>query len=98
MTTNAQILALPMPENDAGAATVREYLAGLLLKVWVDREIFDGKKPYGNSDWEYEVYAALAEAGLIETDPNADGMVTDRGCRQADELVDAAIRSLGEAL
>lgn len=70
--TSAQILDCPMDpdENDAGARTVGEYLALLLKQVWHEEQGFSGKRPFGNSSWQWEIYVALGEAGLIEVTRN----------------------------
>lgn len=59
-----EILNIYLPENDAGALTVREYLVKLLLEVWQEGEGFSGKRPFGNSGWENELVTPLAENGI----------------------------------
>jgi hypothetical protein len=71
--TGAEILAVPMGDNDAGATTVGDYLAKLLLDVWREGEGFDGKRPFGNSGWECELYVALARGGVIPDALDEDG-------------------------
>ena len=61
-----QILACPMDQNDAYADTVGEYLSQLLKEVWTQEQCFSGKRPFGNSSWQWEVYKALGEAGIIQ--------------------------------
>lgn len=56
-----EILDAKMGENDADASTIRDYLKSLLTLVWSDGEGFDGKRPFGNSGWEGEIYATLVE-------------------------------------
>lgn len=63
--TGAQVLCVPMQENDADAGTIREYLVALARNVWREGECFSGKRPFGNSCWQAEVYRALFEAELI---------------------------------
>ena len=58
-------LKLPMQENDAGAKTIGEYIKKLLLKLWDEKEEFSVKRPFGNSGWDYELYYALANEGVI---------------------------------
>lgn len=70
--TVKQILDCPMQENDAGAATVREYLRALLLGVWKKGESFSGKRPFGNSGWETEVIDALHQAGMVKSYESKD--------------------------
>ena len=57
---------IKMQKNDAGVDTVEDYLKELLLKLWDEGECFSGKRPFGNSGWEYELYHALALNGLVE--------------------------------
>lgn len=91
------ILALPMRENDAGATTVRGYLVELLAALWQEGEGFSGKRPFGNSSWEYDLYEPLAAAGLIAVTLDEDGYIhtfPDSERRKADTLIADAIRSL----
>jgi hypothetical protein len=71
--TSAEILALPMEENDSGERTVRGYLIRLLALVWHDGEGFNGKRPFGNSGWEGDIYAALVRAGAIDGELDEHG-------------------------
>lgn len=94
--TPAQVLALPMQANDAEAATIREYLARLLRAVWDEGEGFSGKRPFGNSGWEHELWIPLLKAGAIDGSLDSDGYVewVDKGTGRA--LIDLAIDALVE--
>lgn len=59
------VLNLPMQENDAGASTVGDYLRSLLKTLWTEGESFSGKRPFGNSGWEDELYTALVGGGFV---------------------------------
>lgn len=88
------ILNVPMGFNDAGARTVGQYLAELLLKVWQHGEGFSGKKPFGNSGWEWDIYAALGQANIVAITLDEDGFIddmTDEERAKADELIAGAI-------
>lgn len=85
MSAHTDVLAVPMQDNDAGADTVRDYLLALLRQLWTEEEWFSGKRPFGNSGWQDEVYNALAVAGLIEPEDYSAG----------DRLVMSAIDALG---
>jgi hypothetical protein len=64
--TPQQVLALPMQQpNDARAATVRDYLTTLLMALWEEGEGFSGKRPLGNSCWEWDLFIPLVRAGFI---------------------------------
>jgi hypothetical protein len=57
-------------DSDAGDdLTVRDYLRTLLMTVWDEQESFSGKRPFGNSGWEFEVMMPLAKAGFIDLGP-----------------------------
>lgn len=90
-----QILDCPTGENDAKAETVREYLVALLVTLWVEGEGFSGKRPFGNSAWEYEVYTALIRAELVEGKLDEDGYIEEVDALGADKLILRAIRFLG---
>jgi hypothetical protein len=91
---SAAVLAAPMEKNDAEAASVGDYLIRLLTGVWEEGEGFDGKRPFGNSSWEEDIYLALVRAGLVGGVINAQGYLDDVDDATANTLVTAAIRSL----
>jgi hypothetical protein len=95
--TGAQVLAVLLGDNDADASTVREYLLQLLRELWREGEGFSGKRPFGNSGWEYEIYEGLVRAGIIEGALDSDGYLVDFDEAEAHRLVVEAIDALGEA-
>lgn len=86
------VLHCPMEDNDAGAATVGEYLGLLLSTLWLEAEGFSSKRPFGNSDWQYTVYEALIKTGLVPGTIDEDGYIEDFDDLATDELVLQAIR------
>lgn len=91
------ILDIEMQENDAKAKTIKEYLKKLLLGVWIREESFNGKRPFGNSGWKYEVYVALARAKVISADMDDDNYIQDISLAEeekANNLIEEAIKSL----
>lgn len=82
------------PDNEAHAATIRDYLTALLTRVWTENEEFSGKYPFGNSDWQYDLYGALADAGLINHDEKDEYVDTAEG----DRYILAAITALGRPI
>lgn len=94
--TAQQILALPMQQpNDADAETVRDYLVVLLATLWTEQEGFSGKRPLGNSGWEFDLYLPLIEAGYVEGTFD-DGDIDDCDDAAADKLIHTAILALGK--
>lgn len=61
--------------------SLREYLHELLSCLWNEGEGFSGKRPFGNSGWDNDVYAFLVKAGSIEGDLDEDGRLNscDKG-------------------
>lgn len=74
--TGTEILAIKMGPNDAEASTVKEYLVKLLEVLWEEGGGFSGKRPFGNSGWEYELYSALENAGA-QSDDDTHQMIFD---------------------
>jgi len=83
-----QVLMLPMQANDAGAATVGGYLQALLRTLWHKGEGFSGKRPFGNSGWNHELYQSVIAGGAVdggsldgygyvETEGDADQVIFD---------------------
>lgn len=90
------ILDTPMPHNDAGAPTIGAYLVALAREVWRENEGFSGKRPFGNSGWEGEIYTALAAAGYIEATDHGGGDIEYDSGQEAigDGLIYAALDAL----
>jgi hypothetical protein len=62
------ILELPVDRKTGfrgGQGTIRDYLHTLLRKVWAEGDGFNGKRPFGNSNWEYDLYIALAKGHML---------------------------------
>ena len=91
---NKAVLDLPMEKNDANAKTIRDYLKTLLATVWEDEESFSGKRPFGNSGWQGDVYQALVAGGAIIGTVDEDGYATDYDRNEAAAIIQKAIRSL----
>lgn len=92
--TIQRVLGLELGENDSGEPTVRAYLAHLLADVWRDGEGFNGKRPFGNSSWEYDLYLPLIKAGLIRGKLDEDGYIDDVDANAANKLIHDAILAM----
>ena len=91
-----QVLDLALPDNDSGTDTVRGYLTALLALVWEHEQGFNGKRPFGNSGWQDDLYAPLVRAGLVEGSFDEDGHL-EAVDAAAEQLIQAAIDELGKA-
>ena len=90
------ILEVPMdPEtNDAEATSIKDYLICLLSTLWYEDEGFSGKRPFGNSGWQYELYASLIKAGKVKGSLDEYGHVEDVNQDLCHELIVEAINAL----
>lgn len=88
------ILDLPMGRNDADAKTVRDYLKKLLSELWRKEDGFSGKRPFGNSGWQDDVYGALIRGGAVGGKLDSEGCVEDVDTSRADKLIQEAIAAL----
>lgn len=96
--TPQQVLDLGLPENDSGARTVRGYLVTLLMTLWREEECFSGKRPFGNSSWQYDLYQPIGRAGMVSMTFDEDGYAdkfSQAEQDKADRLILAAIEALG---
>lgn len=92
----SRILAVSFESDDLGRTlTIRDYLVELLLSLWDKEESFSGKRPFGNSGWQYEVYAALIAAKMIDGTLDEYGHVAEIDRKHADSLIEIAICALG---
>lgn len=92
------VLDLPMQDNDAAAATVRGYLTALLANVWDEEEGFDGKRPFGNSGWQFDLHLALIDAGLLEGVLDEDGYIESCDTEAGRAMIAEAIKRMGGAV
>lgn len=92
--TPTEVLNLPMQPNDADAKTIGDYLGRMLLKVWDDGECFSGKRPFGNSGWQYDLFIPLIRAGAVEGKLDSDGYIEDVQDAAAEKLIREAITAM----
>lgn len=91
-----KILDLPMPDGDELTPTIRAYLIALLASLWLNGEGFSGKRPLGNSGWQFDLYVPLIRAGLIAGRLDEDGYVEDCDDDAGARIIASVIRSLSE--
>lgn len=53
--------------------TIREYFVELLQSLWYEGEGFSGKRPFGNSGWQWDLYKPLIENKLIKGKLDSEG-------------------------
>lgn len=79
-------------ETDIGTVTIRYYLQTLLTKLWEEAKGFNGKRPFGNGDWQFKVYEALIQHGVVDGDLDDDGFVERIDTLEADRVVAKLIK------
>jgi hypothetical protein len=62
------LLSIQLQKNDADALNVQQYMRELLASLLDEEEGFSGKRPFGNSGWQYEYLDAIKEADLFTAD------------------------------
>lgn len=88
------ILEIPMQENDAKAKTIADYLRALLRQLWEEGESFSGKRPFGNSGWDHDLYVALVKAKAVKGELDEDGYIVECDERAANKAIFKAISNL----
>ena len=101
MTTEEQarkLLDLELPDNDANALTVRQYLTNLVSEVWKWDEGFSGKRPFGNSDWKWDIYGPMVKAEFVagEIEDEWGYVISRTEQTKADVLILLAIELMGK--
>ena len=82
------VLDTNMGNTDAGDnITIRQYLCKLLQTLMEEKEGFSGKRPFGNSGWEYALYTALVKNNIIFGYLDEDGRFESGDLYAADELI-----------
>lgn len=81
---------------DLPRCTIRHYLVELASTCWMQNEGFSGKRPFGNSGWQYDVYRALAAGGFVEPEVDEDGEVYCADENEAEKVIMQCFRRLQE--
>lgn len=77
--------------------SIKDYLKELLLTIWLEGESFSGKRPFGNSGWEYDLYKPLIKAKVIRGKLDSDGYVqelNDKNIKIANKIILNIIKGL----
>lgn len=81
-------------DSDAGDnLTIRDYLRELLETLWAEGAGFSGKRPFGNSGWEHDLYKPLVQHGFIEGQLDEEGYLLEFDRPTAEVFVFDLIRA-----
>ena len=83
-------------DEDSGATSFKSYFKILLKSLWRQGEGFSGKRPFGNSDWQWNIYKYLVESGAVEGGFDDDGYLDWFKQETADRVIIKLIESFGE--
>lgn len=78
--------------------SIKDYLKKLLTTLFEEQDGFSGKRPFGNSCWDYNLYHALFKNGLIdgeeEIDEDGEVLEVNYDVDEGYKLIIAAINRL----
>lgn len=81
-------------DSDAGKnITIRHYLFSLISVLWKEQECFSGKRPFGNSGWDYDLYVPLIKNGFLAGEIDEDGYIENIDDKAAHEYVSRLIHA-----
>lgn len=81
-------------ESNIGDVTLRQWLIALLAALWEQGEGFSGKRPFGDSGWDWEPAPALIGAGLISGRVDDHGYVAEVDMGELHRFVADVIESM----
>ena len=67
--------------------TLRDYFKNLLATLWEEGECFSGKRPFGTSSWQWDVYKELISLGAIPRTLDKDGYVDECDTAEAGKAI-----------
>lgn len=65
----------------------KEYFHRLITELWLEQDKFSGKRPFGNSGWDFSIYVGLIRNGLFPGKLDEDGYVEEIDSDAAQEFV-----------
>jgi len=74
--------------------SIKDYFKRLICMLGEEAEGFSGKRPFGNSGWEYDVYGCLIANGATFGTLDDDGYNDECNIIEADEYVQKIIAAL----
>ncbi len=77
------------------SCSFKEYFKALVSQVWKDGEGFSGKRPWGNSGWQHDVYEILASEGVVPGRMDEEGKYIEcTDVRAADRYILEMIQAM----
>lgn len=93
--TNKEILDLKFESTDLGETiTIKDFFKKLLTTLFEQGECFSGKRPFGNSGWDWDLKICLAENKVISGKYDSKCGDWDFDSAEADEKIFELIKEL----
>lgn len=87
--------ALTFFSHDLGETiSIHDYLIRLLSTLWHEQDEFSGKRPFGNSGWNYDLLACLIAHKIIPGELDDEGCVMEVDEEQGDTIIREYIKTL----
>jgi hypothetical protein len=67
--------------------TIKAFFIQLLSDVWTEKECFDGKRPFGNSDWDRDILVCLIKNKAFPGTLDKKGRVKEYDSEAFEEFV-----------
>ena len=74
--------------------TIKDYLKELMLTLWKEAEGFSGKRPFGNSGWQYDIAACLIKNNIVDGKLDEDGYVDEVDFNDVDNVILSCIEKI----
>ena len=74
--------------------TIREYFKLIAFEVWTEGEGFSGKRPFGNSGWQTDIYATLVKYGVIDGHFDSEGYIEEYDDEAGSDIIEDLIKAL----
>lgn len=74
-----------------GKITLKKYFIAMIEVFWNDPEDFNGKRPFGYSCWQDDLYQALIKNKFVEGKIDEEGCIDELDFKEADKVIAEAL-------
>ena len=93
--SNDEILKLKFYSKDLDRKiTIKKFFQELLLTLFKEKEMFNSKRPFGNSDWDCDLIICLIKNNVIYGKLDEDDYIEDYDWEHYDSVLEKLIKSL----
>ncbi len=83
-------------QSELGKITLRKYFLRCMKEFWNDGEGFSGKRPFGNSGWQWDIYRGMIVNKWIEGTLDENGYIkemSDENKKEAHRMIYNALEN-----